>query len=351
MDQGGWLREAVVAAASGGNDEAARAAGRDLGARCGDPEALLGQCRALRRARPAALAEARWQAAVDQLLAGALEAFLAPIEALADEDPLTGVGNRRAFERAVAVAVADAARTSRTLGLLLVDLDGLKVVNDRLGHAAGDEALRRLAKALRAASRAGDAVFRVGGDEFAVLLDGAGPRAAEAVAARAQDLGAPAFSWGAARSEPDGTVAGPDGTRQVFEAADQDLYRRRALTRARRLRVEAPGGAGLAGLGPLLTETLGGSLPSWPGPRPWRRSAGRRVASGRGPGVRGRRGPEGTRRRSGVVALLVLLAGLVLAVGVPPVLRHPPGRALGVRASRGTTGPLPASSPSGNRLP
>ncbi|MFI1989188.1 diguanylate cyclase domain-containing protein [Actinoplanes sp. NPDC020271] len=96
----------------------------------------------------------------------------------ADLDPLTGIANRRAFDRAVELAAGRAG----TVAVLLVDTDKFKVINDTRGHAAGDEALRAIAAALAAEAGPGDLVARLGGDEFAALLADAGT--AGAVASR-----------------------------------------------------------------------------------------------------------------------------------------------------------------------
>ena len=85
-------------------------------------------------------------------------------------DPLTGVGNRESFNRQVASELARAKRHDHPLALAMIDLDGFKEVNDRLGHAAGDRALALVARTLREVTRAADAVFRWGGDEFAVVM-------------------------------------------------------------------------------------------------------------------------------------------------------------------------------------
>ncbi|MFZ5992795.1 MAG: diguanylate cyclase [Deinococcota bacterium] len=84
-------------------------------------------------------------------------------------DPLTGLGNRRALEDAFPKLQAQAKRLGLPLTMLYWDMDGLKRLNDTQGHAAGDQALKRLADSLQAFSRQGDAAFRVGGDEFVSL--------------------------------------------------------------------------------------------------------------------------------------------------------------------------------------
>jgi diguanylate cyclase (GGDEF)-like protein len=84
-------------------------------------------------------------------------------------DSLTGLPNRRAFEERLPVELSRATRYDRPLALCLLDLDGFKGVNDRLGHPAGDEVLRQVATILHD-SRLADDCFRIGGDEFAILM-------------------------------------------------------------------------------------------------------------------------------------------------------------------------------------
>jgi diguanylate cyclase (GGDEF)-like protein len=84
----------------------------------------------------------------------------------ADTDALTGLANRRALERTLEAALA----RGRSVAVLMLDLDGFKAVNDRHGHAAGDEALREVARRLRRCVRERDLVARLGGDEFVLVL-------------------------------------------------------------------------------------------------------------------------------------------------------------------------------------
>jgi diguanylate cyclase (GGDEF)-like protein/PAS domain S-box-containing protein len=94
----------------------------------------------------------------------------------ADTDALTGLANRRALERTLDAALARAAARARSVGLLMLDLDGFKAINDTYGHAAGDEALREVARRLQRSVRERDMVARLGGDEFVVVLTDLGGR-------------------------------------------------------------------------------------------------------------------------------------------------------------------------------
>ena len=93
----------------------------------------------------------------------------------AETDDLTGVANRRALARMLSAALARARAHGLAVGVLMLDLDGFKAVNDRYGHAAGDAALREVAARLRRSVRDRDMVARTGGDEFVVVLSDLAP--------------------------------------------------------------------------------------------------------------------------------------------------------------------------------
>lgn len=99
---------------------------------------------------------------------------------LSETDQLTGLGNPRAFD----MQLGDLMRRRQTFALVYLDVDGLKAVNDTLGHAEGDLALKHVAAVLRASIRSKDFAARLGGDEFALVLPGADPAIAQSVAER-----------------------------------------------------------------------------------------------------------------------------------------------------------------------
>ena len=97
--------------------------------------------------------------------------LVAKLDRLSHEDPLTGLANRRSWDEVIAreCARVDRAEGTRTLAVLLCDVDRLKEINDTLGHAMGDVVLKAVADLLRTRIRAADIVARIGGDEFAIL--------------------------------------------------------------------------------------------------------------------------------------------------------------------------------------
>ncbi len=139
-------------------------------------------------------------------------------------DALTGLANRRAYEERLAVETARATRDQQPLSICLLDLDGFRGVNERLGHAAGDDVLRDVAR-LVDGFRAADDAFRIGGDEFAILMPQTGPTDARLAAERLADAILAAKLGGATIGASFGiAAAGPDPERSHL-AADTALLR------------------------------------------------------------------------------------------------------------------------------
>ena len=124
------------------------------------------------------------------------QSSLAELERLADEDSLAPIRNRRAFLRDLARTISHVERYGTPFSLLYFDVNGLKALNDRFGHVAGDAALIHVAELLTAHTRSSDVVGRLGGDEFGVLLALA-DEAAGAKKARwlAEAIAAAEFRW------------------------------------------------------------------------------------------------------------------------------------------------------------
>ncbi len=158
---------------------------------------------------------------------------------LADHDPLTRLFNRRSFNDRLELETARAGRYQRSFALVLGDVDGLKELNDRLGHMAGDRTLEAIGRVLQQGRREVDAVFRIGGDEFALILPEVGEREARAVIERITEtirtsdderLKGVGISFGLA-VHPD---HGSDPER-LFRAADLAMYGAKRPGRPKRL--------------------------------------------------------------------------------------------------------------------
>jgi diguanylate cyclase (GGDEF)-like protein len=147
-------------------------------------------------------------------------------------DPLTGVANRRGFVAALNTAHRAAQRTGAVYGLLMIDIDHFKRINDEHGHAAGDAALRRVGQLLADQGRAGDTVGRLGGEEFCLLLpasDGAGAEGlARRICSAVADELTLTVSIGVALVD-----AGRESADEAMQRADAALYRAKSAGRNR----------------------------------------------------------------------------------------------------------------------
>jgi len=143
----------------------------------------------LRRAVPLTEAEVALIETLGHQVGGALERarLMGDLTQRATHDALTGLPNRVLLSDRLDLAVARTARAKQGSCLIALDLNGFKEVNDRLGHAAGDEVLREVARRLRTAVRPTDTVARMGGDEFIVLCEDIGPINCGALAMRIDD--------------------------------------------------------------------------------------------------------------------------------------------------------------------
>jgi len=155
--------------------------------------------------------------------------------ALSRTDALTGLGNALAFGDGLRQEVAHVDRYGEPLSLLLVDVDGLKAINDRGGHGEGNRALQAVARALRTGARAADLPARVGGDEFALLAPSTPGAAAAALGDRIRALVAGETPRGLTVSVGVATLDAADGGGHLWERADAALY---AAKRKGRDRVE-----------------------------------------------------------------------------------------------------------------
>lgn len=171
----------------------------------------------------------------------------------ARHDALTGLPNRRSFEEAVDELTGDRRRAGDAIGIVFVDIDGFKAVNDTLGHAVGDGVLREAGARLVRATRADDLAARLSGDEFAVLVTGADAAAgAHATAARVEDAFATPFrvlgrelairaSIGVAVSDAD-----LGGAADILRHADLAMYEAKAKGGGRSIAFSADLGAVVA---------------------------------------------------------------------------------------------------------
>lgn len=149
------------------------------------------------------------------------------VERMALEDVLTGLGNRRAFERDLERALAQAYRDGTPLTVAIADIDGLKHTNDEHGHEIGDSLLVAVAAALHEGCRESDEAYRLGGDEFALLLPDTDGEEYHSLAARLADLlrqvGSDFHDTGVSIGAAHAPVDGEDA-RTLVRLADSRMY-------------------------------------------------------------------------------------------------------------------------------
>jgi diguanylate cyclase (GGDEF)-like protein len=170
-----------------------------------------------------------------------VERLVDQLSRAASTDDLSGLLNRRGFNERLAAELRRATRSEQSLALIVGDLDRFKEINDRFGHPAGDEALRRVGALLRQCARESDTVARLGGEEFGLVLPYTEPPGALAMAERIRKLIRADFaaegltiSFGIAAYPDDG-----ESQDMLMHAADDALYTAKTLGRDR---IEVPRG-------------------------------------------------------------------------------------------------------------
>ncbi len=171
----------------------------------------------------------------DAVLAGYQDAALALLTEQALTDGLTGIANRRAFDTRLNNEIARAQRFQHCIALVLLDIDGLKRVNDTQGHVHGDTLVRAVAAILREQARGIDLVARIGGDEFAVIVPETDRGGADALVHRLVQTAHTRYVDGVALRFSVGVAVYPDDgitPAALIEQADQRMYtdKRRART-------------------------------------------------------------------------------------------------------------------------
>jgi diguanylate cyclase (GGDEF)-like protein len=186
----------------------------------------------------------RWVITVGMVTAAAVivqylklhnDELLERLAAAARTDSLTGLANRQGFDEAIERELARARRTGRPTTLIIADIDHFKDINDRVGHAAGDAALRVVGATARKIARTTDTAARIGGDEFAIILPDTDAEGAFLFAERMRkgvmnpsphQHDSLTMSLGIAESDVDGRAPDP-----LIRAADRALYQAKELGR------------------------------------------------------------------------------------------------------------------------
>jgi diguanylate cyclase (GGDEF)-like protein len=160
-----------------------------------------------------------------------LSARMAELEALADTDTVTPLPNRRRFLREIERIVGQSSRHGTPAALLYIDLNGLKGINDRYGHAAGDAALVHVANLLSELIRTSDVLARIGGDEFGLILDHldhnsaieTAERLGQCIASSPLDVEGQRVTVGASIGVA--TILPGDSVDDIISRADRNMYR------------------------------------------------------------------------------------------------------------------------------
>jgi diguanylate cyclase (GGDEF)-like protein/PAS domain S-box-containing protein len=170
------------------------------------------------------------------------------LEELTLLDELTGLNSRRGLQAVGEQALYSARRAGTPVALLFIDVDGLKQINDTFGHAAGDDALRTIARVIRQSIRDGDVAARIGGDEFCVLLLNTGgeavDRVRERITAGTQTVSgerALPFTLSATIGACEVDARTPGSLAQLLERADSLMYEQKTRVRSELFASEQPG--------------------------------------------------------------------------------------------------------------
>ncbi len=159
-----------------------------------------------------------------------LRELTATLAEQAVRDPLTGLANRMLLEERLRAVLARDGRTGGSTGVLFLDLDGFKLVNDQHGHHVGDAVLRAVAQRLTAAVRPSDTVARIGGDEFVVLVEEAQEQSLQHLAARLESAVSAPLTLGGVAMGVGTSVglalshAGQDDPASLLSKADRRMY-------------------------------------------------------------------------------------------------------------------------------
>ncbi|QIK78846.1 GGDEF domain-containing protein [Sphingomonas piscis] len=159
-----------------------------------------------------------------------LEERVAHLDRMAHEDVLVPLPNRRGFMRHLGRLIDRVRRYEDSAALLFVDIDGLKLINDSFGHQVGDEALIKVSELLQDGVRGSDCVARIGGDEFAVLLEHADEAAARETADRLADMVATCEFRRGGKALPlsiaigVAVIDGDEDAEAVIARADAEMY-------------------------------------------------------------------------------------------------------------------------------